>query len=300
MLQIPIPAARTRTAQAWPLPGGRLPGLALATLLASACGGGGGEGAPTTAAAPAATAAATASDASARRLALAEKTYLGSPRVPDGFRLDAPPVGATGPVATVHLKNSDLPGAVAGAPRWELCSVDVAEALGWSELRASWQGAYADLVESNSTATAFEFVRVPRNDASARLRHRVFRCDYVERDGGDLDAASGPAGSLKGLPVTVGALQQLAEYLWQFTAHNNADHVVLSSAAGSAGAGQVAWRIEMAHLVRAGAANDCDRIERVEWTHVADVASGALTRRTTVLEEFRARRVDGVAQLCGG
>jgi hypothetical protein len=224
---------------------------------------------------------------------------VGTPRVPEGFRLDPAPAGATGAVATVHLKNADLPGAVSGAPRWELCSEDPAQALGWSELRANWQGSYADLVETNATESMYEFVRVPRSDTAARLRHRVFRCTWLDRNGSDLDAASGAAGTLKSLPVSEAALNRLAEYLWQFTPFNNADHVVIASAASGAGAGQVAWRIEMARLTRATTAGECDRIERLAWTHAADVASGALTRRLDLLESFRARRENGVVQLCG-
>jgi hypothetical protein len=278
----------------------------LATLVASGCGGGdgdGGGGVPATpvAAAGAPPAAANAADdGSTRRLAIAERLYTGTPRVPEGFRLDPPPAGATGPVATMHLKNADLPGAAAGAPRWELCTSDPAEALGWSELRSSWQGSYADLVETHATETMFEFVRVPRSDATARLRHRVFRCTWLDRSGTDLDAPSGAAGTFKAVPVAETALRDLAEYLWQFTTFNNADHLVLASTAAAGAPGQLAWRIEMARLVRAGTAGECDRIERIAWTHAAEPAGGALTRRLELLESFRARRENGVVLTCAG
>lgn len=268
-----------------------------ATLPLAGCGGGGGDAAatPSAAAAPV-----VIDDTATRRLALAEKVYLGTPRVPEGFQLDPPLEGVTGPVATTHLKNSDLAGASAGTPRWELCSDDPAQALAWSEQRASWQGAYADLVETNATASAFELVRVPRSDSTARLRHRVFRCDWLDRSGSDLDAGNGAAGVLKSLPVTAATLRGLVEYLWQFTDFNNADHVVTSSAASAAAAGQVGWRIDMTRLVRAGNAADCDRIERLQWTHTANVASGALTRQLEVVESFRARREAGAVQICAG
>lgn len=274
-----------------------------AALFVVACGGGGGTSPTTTASAsPTANAstppAANVDDTASRRLAAAGKLYAGTPRVPEGFRLDAAPAGATGPVATVHLKSSDLPGSTANGPRWELCSSDYAEALGWSELRASWQGSYSDLVDSSTTEASYEFVRVPRSDASARLRHRVFRCVWLDRAGSDLGADAGPAGTLKTLPVTAAALGSLAEYLWQFTAFNNADHVVLSSAATTAGADQVAWRIEMVRLTRAGGTGECDRIERLAWSHAAQADSGVLSRRLELLESFRARRSDGVVQLC--
>lgn len=275
--------------------------LGAGLLLLSACGGG-GDAAPTGTPPPAAAAAPSqavpaASDATAsRRLGVAEKLYAGTPRVPEGFALEPAPAGITGPVATLHLKNTDvgLPGA-----RHELCSGDPAEALAWSEQRASWQGSYADLVETNASATRFEFVRVPRSDNTARLRHRVLRCSWLDRSGTDLDVDSGAAGVLKPAPVSVEALRDLAEYLWQFTAFNNADHVVLASAAGSAPAGQVAWQLEMARLVRGTGGAQCDRIDRLAWTYVADSASGALTRRLDVLESFGARRDAAGVSLCG-
>jgi hypothetical protein len=269
-----------------------------ASLLLGGCGGG-GSGAASTSSAPSAAASAPtpADDTMQRRSAMAEKVYLGVPRVPAGFVLDAAPAGATGPVATQHLKNTDL-GATAPTPRHEVCSDDPAEALAWSELRASWQGTYSDLVETNASERVFEFVRVPRSDTTARLRHRIFKCAYLDRAGTDLDAGSGAAGVIRPTPVSLEALKAAAEYLWQFTAFNNADHVVLTSSATTASSGQAAWQIEMARLTRGATAADCDRIDRLAWTHVADLASGALTRRLETLETFRARRENGVVQVC--
>jgi hypothetical protein len=273
---------------------------ASASLLLVGCGGGGGGGTvASTSSAPSVAAAATVTvdDTVSRRTAMAEKLYVGVPRVPAGFVLDAAPAGATGPVATLHLKNTDL-GASAPTPRHEVCTNDAAEALAWSEQRATWQGSYADLVETNGSERAFEFVRVPRADTTARLRHRVFKCAYLDRGGTDLDADSGAAGVLKPAPVDVAALRAAIEYLWQFTVYNNADHVVLASGAAVATDGQLAWRLEMARLARGATAADCDRIDRLAWVHVANTSSGALTRRLETLETFRARRENGVVQLC--
>ncbi len=273
---------------------------ALVMLGLASCGGG-GSGAtastPNSNSAISAPAVAPADDTTRRRTSIAEALYLGVPRVPADFSLDAAPGGATGPVATMHLKNTDL-GATAPALRHELCTNDPAEALGWSETRALWQGSYSDLVETNDSARMFEFVRVPRADTTARLRHRVFRCTYLERAGTDLDAESGAAGRLAAVPIDVAALRAVVEYLWQFTAFNNADHVVLASSAGSITNTAAAWRIDMARLARAATATDCDLIARLAWTHELDTTSGALTRRLETLETFRARRENGVVQLC--
>jgi hypothetical protein len=107
----------------------------------------------------------------------------------------ATPPGLTGPLVTLHLLNTDL-GATAPTPRHEVCSNDAAEALACQEQRSSWQGSYADLVETNASERLFEFVRVPRADPTARLRHRILRCAWLDRAATDLDLDSGAAGAL--------------------------------------------------------------------------------------------------------
>ncbi len=286
----------------------RLAGLRalLAALSASAalgaCGGGGGgaSGPVAPAAAPASqSAASSGSGLSAREQQISEQIYAGSPRTPIGFRLDADPVGVSGPVQTQHLKNADVASVPSTSPRFELCTDDVAQATAWSEARAAATTPYADLVESNSDARMFELVRVPRNDATARVRHRVFRCAHLDRAGTDLAADTGTAGLLRARSAGGDALQALGEYLWQFTLFNNADHVVLSSAI-AAGPGGASWvhGLDLARLTRAGSTGGCDRIDLLRWTHTLDNASGALTRRLETLQSFGARRSGGAVLAC--
>lgn len=300
----PVPAASRDPARA----GRALPAVALATfalLSLAACGGGSGTapaGAAATAgaAAPQSPATGGSGGATSGDLAIAEQLYAGIVRVPPGFFVDAPPAGVTGSVLTTHLKNSDVDAGATGA-RFELCSDDPAQVLAWSELRATYQGAYSDLVETNDGPRALELVRVPRADRNARLRHRVFHCRYLDRSGTDLALESGAAGTLRAAPLDAAALRELAEYLWQFTLFNNADHVVLQSVASTAGStGALAHSIDMARLVRAGVSGDCDRIEILRWTHAVDLASGTLTRRLDALRAFRARRDNGVVSVCSG
>lgn len=221
----------------------------------------------------------------------AEKVYVGLPRTPAGFLDDPPPVGVTGSVATTHLKNIDM--APGSATRFEVCSDDAAQALAWSESRTASLNTYADLVETNSSARSFELVRVPRTDSSARLRHRVFRCAYVDRGNTDLGSDSGPAGTVNQRPFDAAALKDLAEYLWEFTSFNNADYVVLQSAAAAAGANEIAHAIDMARLSRGATVTDCDRIDLLRWTHTLNITSGALQRRLDTLSSFGTRRSNG-------
>ena len=255
----------------------------LAPALASAClwlaGCGGGE----------ATAPVTPPVSTAYEKSVAQHAYSGTPRTPADFYADPPPAGVTGVVATTHLKNADV-AAPANGSRYELCSDDMAQAITWSEVLPTFNGSYADIVDVSSNAQTIEVLRVPRSDVNARLRHRVFRCSYVDRSTTDLDSTSGSAGVVNLRPLTSASLKTLTEYLWQFTLHNNADHVVLSSAAGTAAAGQISHVIEMARLTRATVAGQCDQIDVLQWTHTADATAGTLQRALATTRTFRARR----------
>jgi hypothetical protein len=275
--------ARARRPWEWLL----LAVAAAALLTLAGCGGGSSDDAV---AAPAI--------ANAPDLAIAQQVYVGTPRTPADFYSESTPVGVTGTVATLHLKNSDVAPAANG-PRYELCTEDSGQAISWSEMRPSFNGSYADIIDMSSDAQRFEIIRVPRSDSTARLQHRVFRCSYLDRSSTNLDTESGNAGIVNTRPVDAGGLKRLSEYLWRFTVHNNADHVVLGSSAVTTTAGQVAHAIEMARLTRATSSGDCDTIRLLRWTHTADVNSGALQRDLRETRNFRARRDNlGTVTLC--
>jgi len=142
----------------------------------------------------------------------------------------------------------------------------------------------------------WEVTRVPRADATALLRHRVFRCDYLDRANTDLRADAGAAGNMNQRPLTASELESLAEYLWQFTMFNNSDTAVESSSGSSAG-GSLTHTIRMGQLVR-GASGACDTVQLVDWTHTMDTSTGALTRSQTNVRTFKAKSTAGVAELC--
>ncbi len=261
---------RHRPSQCWVF-------AALMPLALTGCGGGGGS---EPAAAPA---------SGSYEKSVAQHVYAGTPRTPAGFYTEPQPAGVTGAVAMLHLKNTDVMPTVDGR-RYELCTDDGAQAIQWSEMRPSFQGSYADLIELNGDERLFEIVRVPRADSTSRLVHRVFRCSYLDRSTTDLDAPSGAAGTVNRRPLDLQGLRMLSEYLWRFAAFNNADHVVLASAASQSAPGHIAHAIEMARLTRASSAGECDRIDVLRWTHTVDTATGAAQRELATLRSFRARR----------
>lgn len=280
--------------------------LALTTL--AACGGGGGGGAaapaasgssaPQAASTPAAAPAPAASTLAAD-LSLAGRLYKGDERTPSGFDVEERPASVSGTVSTRHLRNTDFAtGPQAAGPVFEVCTNDMAQAIEWSESLATWHGQYSDLVEVRSDAQKFEVVRVPRADVTAMVRHRVFRCDYLDRSSTDLRADMGSAGAMNQRPLTADELETLAEYLWQFTLFNNSDYAVESSSR-STGGGLLVHTIRMGQLVR-GVNGACDTVQLVDWTHTMNPVDGSLTRALSNVRTFKSRGTSAGAESCAG
>ena len=279
--------------------------LSLSTM--AACGGGGGSAAgapasgsvsqPASVPAPAPVVnnpPATLNDAD---LTLADRLYKGDARTPAGFDIESRPSNVVGTLSTRHLKNTDFAsGNQAISRTYEMCTNDLAEALDWSERQATWQGQYSDLVEVNSDTRMFEVVRVPRADVTAMVRHRVFRCDYLDRSDTDLRSDVGAAGSMNQRPLNADELKKLSEYLWQFTIFNNSDYVVDSSS-NSADGNTITQTIRMGQLER-GSAGACDTVKVSDWTHAMDASNGTLTRTLTQVRSFKVKSTSSGVESC--
>jgi hypothetical protein len=282
-------------------------GMLLTTVALVACGGGGG-GASTSASTtapqnvvtpPSTNAPAPAPDSHAADLNLASRLYKGDERTPAGFDLEGRPASVSGTLSTRHLRNTDFAtGPQAAGPVFEVCTNDMAQALAWSESLATWHGQYSDLAEVRADDQKFEVIRVPRADVTAMLRHRVFKCDYLDRAGTDLRNDAGSAGSMNQRPLTAGELEALSEYLWQFTIFNNADYAVDSSSRSTSG-GLLMHTIRMGQLVR-GVNGACDTVQLVDWTHTMDPVDGRLARALTNVRQFKTRSAGAIAESCAG
>jgi hypothetical protein len=279
--------------------------LAVSTGLA-ACGGGGGSGGtsapaavtsqPATVAAPAPV---TPPSTASADIALASRLYKGDERTPAGFDVEERPASVVGTLSTRHLKNTDFATGPQGiSPTFEVCTNDMAQAIDWSERMATWQGQYSDLVEVRDDTHMFEVVRVPRADVTAMIRHRVFRCDYLDRSSTDLRDDVGAAGSMNQRPLTADELEKLAEYLWQFTMFNNSDFAVESSSR-SVNGGALVQTIRMGQLVR-GAAGACDTVQLVDWTHTMNPTNGTLTRELSNVRSYQVRNSSSTVASCAG
>jgi hypothetical protein len=272
------------------------------TTLAACGGGGGGSSAGSSSLAPSQPTSVNTPPASnptpstnAADLALAERLYKGDERTPVGFAVEARPSNVVGTLSTRHIKNTDLAtGPQAISTTYEVCTNDMAQAIDWSERQASWNGQYSDMVEVNADTHLFEIVRVPRADSTAMLRHRVFRCDYLDRSSTDLRADAGAAGSMNQRPLTAAELKSLTEYLWQFTIFNNAGFAVQSSSTADSG-GTLVQTIRMGELMR-GASGSCDTVQLVDWTHTMNATDGTLTRSVAQVRSFQVKNeLSGVA-----
>lgn len=225
--------------------------------------------------------------------AIAAQLYAGAPRTPAGFVADPAPASFT-QVTTYHIKTRQL---AAGAPaQHELCTDDWNEALGWSEQVAAAAPVYLDLVGNATTDRYYEFDRVPRGEPARYVRMRVYRCAYLDRAGVDLAAPAPFAGTLNLRPLDATALRESSEYLWLFTAYNNAGHAVVASESRTGP--PLAHAITIASLEAAGVGSTCDRVRLTEWTHALDGVSGALTLTTTAVREFGVRHEAGAVVRC--
>jgi hypothetical protein len=130
------------------------------------------------------------------------------------------------------------------------------------------------------------------------IRHRVFRCDYLDRSNTDLRADVGAAGSMNQRPLTADELEQLSEYLWQFTMFNNSDYAVESSTR-SVNGGALVQTIRMGQLVR-GAAGSCDTVQISDWTHMMNAADGTLTRSLSNVRTYQVKSSSSGAMSCTG
>ena len=280
--------------------------LSLTTL--AACGGGGGGASagspapaasnPQAAAVTPAPAAPTPAPVNAADMNLADRLYKGTDRTPEGFDTEARPASVTGTLATRHLKNTDLAtGPQAMGATYEICTNDLAQAIEWSEKQATWQGQYSDLAEVGNDARYFELVRVPRADVTAMIRHRIFRCDYVDRAGSDLRDDSGAAGLMNQRPLTAVELEKLAEYLWQFTMYNNSDYAVERSSTTLNGS-LLVQTIRMGQLVR-GAAGSCDTVQVSDWSHTMNTVDGSMARTLTPVRSYQVQNSTSGVTSCG-
>ncbi len=215
--------------------------------------------------------------------AILGKVYAPNVSVPNNFLVDAASQ-LTGSYTLGHLRSTDLDPQAATA--YELCSNDMTQALDWSDTVTRSRGGL--MLSATESSRYFEFTRQIAGLDDWVALERVFRCDYLNRDGVDLGEAFGRGGQFNVTPVTLNEVRELAEYLWQFSAFNNPGHAVLESQGYSLGstlrhALTIASRVPLA-----GEREGCDLIEIFDW-HFDVLPDGAITTSKVPVLGFDAR-----------
>jgi hypothetical protein len=267
-----------------------LPGLA-ALLFAAGCGGGGNSAVENPG--QQATRAVPQSD-----LEIAQLLYTDAARTPPDFYSEPPP--ASGYLATYHVKNTDLaPLAAPAEPTHEMCTDDWSEALAWSETVAASRPTASDLVATDTAEQYYQIVRLQRAPNPGTEQIRVYRCEFLDRNGADLARTTGIAGHLNKRPLALTDVRWTLEYLWRFSLYNNVDNVVLKSASVAAAASP-AYELVLASMTRGAAPGGCDQVRVFTWSYRTDAASGQLISEQRELWEFDSRDDLGNVELCSG
>jgi hypothetical protein len=218
------------------------------------------------------------------------KVYATQTSVPVGFAVEAPEF-AEASYTLRHLRRNDLdPGST---QTYELCTDDMSQALRWSD-RAATDPERLPVTTLEDRTTLFQ---ITRQDATSVTLHRVFKCAYLNRDGVDPMASSGPAGVLALGEQPAADLRDVAEYLWQFSPYSNPGAAVLASR----GRGDVNGWSHTLHLARrvdgAGKIPGCDRIELIDW-HYSARPDGTLTAIQEHVGHFEARQTLAGPEVC--
>lgn len=218
-------------------------------------------------------------------------------RTPEGFYSETEPdPGVFQSVA--HIKNVDImaPDEItASTPRYELCSDDFSEALGWS--RAAGDG-LGELVDNRQTTLFFEFTRTPLESPHLSNLQRVYKCSIVDRSTVDLNQPDGHLGLYTELPPSTGHIRLLIEYLWTFGPYNNYGNAVLSSNINEEDSHYL-HTLEQARLTGAAQVEGaCDRIDVYDTRYRVDKLTGSITASEILKKTLYARFSNERIQTC--
>jgi len=221
--------------------------------------------------------------------------YDSSYTVPDTFfvdeRADTPQS-----YTLYHLKDVSV--------SYELCTDDFDQARQWEDTdntERSVSGSYAGSYQNDNY---FEFIRelyYPNSVGNVAGTTspgfaRVFKCSNVNRNGVDRNLRDGFAGILNVRPLSLGAVREFSEYMWQFVFFETSQRKVLRTYSTE-------LQTTLEHTLLLGFAINqgtgrCDRIEVVDWIFSADKSNGQINKEFLLLFSFEAQVVDSIPELC--
>jgi hypothetical protein len=223
------------------------------------------------------------------------KVYDNSYQWPDNFYMDER-ADTPGSYTFYHVKDASL--------SYELCTDEYYQALEWEAADNDSRVVSGYYVGSYENERYFEFIRElsyasgvgnvaePTSPGFAR----VFKCNYVNRDGVDRNLRNGYAGTLNVKPLSREDIRTFTEYMWQFAFFWPAKKKVLESI--TAEAGHAFQQTLLLALATSQGTGRCDLIEVVDWVFSVDKASGQISKAFKPLYTMRAHLASGVPQKC--
>ena len=261
---------------------------ALCLALAGCSGGGSAGGDPDLAQAPVQYGTAAHED-------ILAKVYDPAYRVPDGFYVDER-ADTPSSFAVYHVKDRSA--------SFELCTDDYDQAVEWEEQDNRSRAVGGHYVDSFENERYFEIIRelsYPAGVGNVQAESspgfaRIFKCASVDRNGVDRNLYDGYGGILNLRPLDSRAVKEFTEYLWQFTYFDTATPKVLDSSTNESDE-TIEHTLRLAFAYDQGA-EQCDRIEVVDWIFRVNKESGEIGRSFEFRFAVEAQRVNGVPEEC--
>lgn len=227
--------------------------------------------------------------------AVMRMAYDDSYNVPDNFYIDKR-ADTIVSYSLYHVKDPSI--------SYELCSNDLVEAFSLESADNTSRSVNGVYVGEYEDERYFEFIRdLTYPDSVGNISSptspgfsRVFKCNYVNRDGVDRNLRNGYAGTLNVRPLTAGAVRDYVEYMWQFTFFWPAKKTVLQSVTEEFG--NTFRHTLMLALVSNQGFGKCDLIEVVDWVFNVDRATGQIAKEFRPLYSFEADNINGAPQRC--
>ena len=258
----------------------------LLSLLACSGGGTGGEAPPITANAP-------------KPMAdneIMTKAYDSQYQVPANFFVDER-ADTPRSFSLYHVKDVSI--------SYERCTNSYDEAYAWEAADNDSRAVTGYYVGSVENDRYFEFIREldfqdsvgSVGDLTSPGFSRVFKCDYVDRNGVDRNLRNGYAGAINTRPLSSTAIRNFSEYMWQFTFFWPATKTVLETFS-SEHTNTYEHTLALAFVTNQGT-DRCDLVEVVDWVFSVNKSDGAVTKEFRLLRQFEAQLVNGSPEKCG-
>lgn len=187
---------------------------------------------------------------------------------------------------------------------YERCTDDIGTAQRWEEASNSGRAVSGVYVGAIDNERYFEFIReLSYEDDVGNVADltspgfaRVFKCSYINRDGVDRQSRDGYAGMLTVRSAKSETLENMVQYLWQFTFFWPEKAVVLATFS-TEHAETLEHTLQLATRTVQGT-DRCDRIDVVDWTFEMNRADATIQKRFEMRHRFEAQSVGGEPAVC--